>query len=73
MHQEETNEISHDRYDDNALWCLAQYIKISYAECVPVGSWNSKVGRLRLDMHRTGNKKCTKSVGAATIVRISAH
>jgi hypothetical protein len=69
-HLETTNEISNDVLDDNALWCLGQYLKITYAEVVPTGRWIRNVGRVRLDMHRTGNKLCAKSWGAATTVRL---
>jgi len=67
---ETTGEVSNDISDNNALWCLGQYMKIPYAEVVPTGRWHRPVGRIRLDMHRTGNKRCTKSVGAATVVRL---
>ena len=67
---ETTNEVSNDISDNNALWCLGQYMKIPYAEVVPTGRWHRPVGRVRLDMHRTGNKRCTKSVGASTVVRL---
>ena len=67
---ETINEVSNDIDDNNALWCLGQYMKIPYAEVVPTGSWRRPIGRVRLDMHRTGNKRCTKSVGAATVVRL---
>jgi hypothetical protein len=67
---ETTNEISNDVRDDNALWCLGQYMKITYAEVVPTGRWIGSVGRVRLDMHRTGNKLCAKSFGASTTVRL---
>ena len=60
-HLETTNEVCNDRYDNNALWCLGQYLKVTYAELVPTGRWQRDVGRARLDMHRTGNKPCTKS------------
>ena len=60
---ETTNEISNDVNDNNALWCLGQYLKVPYAELVPTGRWIRNVGRARLDMHRTGNKLCTKSWG----------
>ncbi len=68
---EETNEVSNDVDDNNALWCIAQYIKIPYAEIVPTGRWHRPVGRVRLDAHRTNNKLCTKNFGAATTVRLS--
>jgi hypothetical protein len=67
---ETTNEVSNDISDNNALWCLGQYMKIPYAEVVPTGRWHRPIGRVRLDMHRTGNKRCTKSAGAATVVRL---
>jgi hypothetical protein len=70
IHLETTNEVSNDRNDNNSLWCLGQYIKIKYAELVPTGWWHREFGRVRLDMHRTGNKLCTRSWGAATIVRL---
>lgn len=69
-HLETTNEVSNDVDDNNALWCMGQYMKISYAEVVPTGRWVRKVGRVRLDMHRTGNKLCTKSWGWSTTVRL---
>lgn len=64
------NEISNDRYDNNSLWCLGQYVIVKQAEVVPTGWWHRDFGRLRLDMHRTGNKLCTRSWGAATTVRL---
>jgi hypothetical protein len=67
---ETTNEVSNDVNDDNALWCLGQYLKISYADLVPTGRWHRSVGRARLDMHRTNNKLCTKSWGGSTTVRL---
>jgi hypothetical protein len=66
-----TNEISNDADDNNALWCLGQYLKIPYADVVPTGRWVRGAGRVRLDMHRSGNKQCTKSWGASTIVRLN--
>jgi hypothetical protein len=70
IHLATTSEVSRDIDDQNALWCLAQYMVLPYAEVVPTGRWIRSLGRLRLDTHRTGNKKCTKSVGAATMVRL---
>jgi hypothetical protein len=70
IHLELTNEVSHDVEDHNALWCLGQYMRVPYAELVPTGRWYRRVGRVRLDMHRTGNKQCTKSWGASTVVRL---
>jgi hypothetical protein len=67
---ETTNEVSNDVRDGNALWCLGQYMKIPYAEVVPTGRWHRDVGRVRLDMHRTGNKCCAKNWGVSTVVRL---
>lgn len=72
-HLETTNEVSNDGNDNNALWCLGQYLKVPYAELVPTGRWIRDVGRARLDMHRTGNKLCTKSWGVSTTVRLLRH
>jgi hypothetical protein len=69
-HLETTDEVSNDVNDHNALWCLGQYLRISYAEVVPTGRWVRDVGRVRLDMHRTGNKVCTKNWGASSTVRL---
>ncbi|MEI7554716.1 hypothetical protein [Candidatus Chlorohelix sp.] len=69
-HLESTNEVSNDVSDNNALWCLGQYLKIPYADCVPAGRWIRSVGRTRLDLHRSNNKKCTKFVGGSTTVRL---
>ena len=33
-HLEATNEVSNDVHDNNALWCLGQYLKVTYAELV---------------------------------------
>ena len=69
---ETTHEVSNDVKDDNALWCLGQYLKIPYAQVVPTERWVRDVGRVRLDMHRTNNKQCAQSWGAATTVRLGA-
>jgi hypothetical protein len=71
-HLETTNEVSNDVDDNNALWCLGQYLRISYAEVVPTGRWHRSVGRTRIDAHRTGNKRCTSSWGVSTTVRLGA-
>ena len=67
---ESSGEVRNDISDFNALWCLGQYFRAPYAELVPTGRWIRDVGRMRLDMHRTGNKRCTKRWGASTIVRL---
>jgi len=69
-HLETTNEISNDVRDNNAVWCLGQYLKVPYAELVPTGRWFRDLGRARLDMHRTGNRLCTRSWGGTSTVRL---
>jgi hypothetical protein len=69
-HLETTNEVSNDVQDNNALWCLGQYQKVRYAELVPTGRWFRDVGRIRLDMHRTGNRLCTRRWGGSSTVRL---
>jgi hypothetical protein len=70
IHLETANEVSNDRYDDNSLWCLGQYVRVKYADLVPTGWWHRVFGRARLDMHRTGNKLCTRSWGGSSTVRL---
>jgi hypothetical protein len=70
---ETTDEVSHDRYDDNALWFLGQYveyIKRVKSDLVPTGWWHRDFGRARLDAHRPGNKLCTKNWGGSSTVRL---
>jgi hypothetical protein len=69
-HLETTNEVSNDVDDKNAVWCLAQYLRVSYGDLVPTGRWIRSVGRARLDMHRSNNKQCAKNFGASTTVRL---
>lgn len=66
-----TDEVSRDVADGNATWCLAHYLKISYADLVTTGRWIRSLGRARMDMHRSNNKECTQSFGAVTMVRLS--
>jgi hypothetical protein len=71
---ETTNEVSNDRYDDNALWLLGQYVtyvKKVKSDLVPTGWWFRPFGRVRLDAHRPGNRLCTRSWGGSTTVRLS--
>lgn len=68
---ETTNQISHDRHDNNALWLLGSYMPESMpnAKLVPVGFWDSNAGpKLRLSAHRTSNK--LRSWVARSIVRL---
>ncbi|MCX6255734.1 MAG: hypothetical protein NTV31_14855 [Bacteroidia bacterium] len=72
-HLETTNEISNDRYDNNALWFLGQYVKYVKhvkSDLVPTGWWHRDFGRVRLDAHRPGNRLCTRSWGGSTTVRL---
>ena len=56
---ETTNQVSHDRYDGNALWLLGSYMPKSMPtpHIVPVGYWSRDAGRkMYLSAHRTGNR-----------------
>ncbi len=73
-HLETTNEVSNDRYDNNALWCLGQYVKYVKhvkSDLVPTVWWHRDFGRVRLDAHRPGNRLCTRSWGGSSTVRLS--
>jgi hypothetical protein len=39
IHLETTHEVSTEVEDNNALWCLGQFLKVPYAELVPTGRW----------------------------------
>jgi hypothetical protein len=70
---ETTSEVSNDRYDDNALWLLGQYVKYVEhikSDLVPTGWWHRDFGRARLDAHRPGNRLCTRSWGGSSTVRL---
>ena len=72
-HLETTNEVSNDRYDNNALWFLGQYVKYVEhvkSDLVPTGWWHRDFGRARLDAHRPGNRLCTRSWGGSSTVRL---
>ena len=72
-HLDATNEVSNDRYDDNALWLLGQYVKYVEqvkSDLVPTGWWHREFGRVRLDAHRPGNRLCTRSWGGSSTVRL---
>ena len=73
IHLETTNEVSNDRYDNNALWFLGQYVeyvKHVKSDLVPTGWWHRDFGRVRLDAHRPGNRLCTRSWGGYSTVRL---
>jgi len=56
---ETTNQVSHDRYDSNALWLLGSYMPDSLPtpHIVPVGYWSRDAGRkMYVSAHRTGNR-----------------
>jgi hypothetical protein len=71
---EMTGEVSNDRYDNNALWLLGNYVEYVEqvkSDLVPSAWWHRDYGRVRFDAHRPGNKHCTKSWGVSTIVRLA--
>jgi len=73
IHLETANEISNDRYDNNALWLLGQYMKYVKhvkSDLVPTGWWHREFGRVRMDAHRPGNRLCTRSWGSVSTVRL---
>jgi hypothetical protein len=55
---ETTNQVSHARYDSNALWLLGMYLPNSgrkgMTNLVPAGYWDR--GRIYLSLHRSGNR-----------------
>jgi hypothetical protein len=55
---ETTNQVSHHRHDNNALWLLGSYMPTSggtrMKSLVAVGYWDR--GRLYLSVHRSGNR-----------------
>jgi hypothetical protein len=56
---ETTNQVSHDRYDGNALWLLGSYMPDSLPtpHLVPVGYWSRDAGqKMHVTAHRTGNR-----------------
>jgi hypothetical protein len=56
---ETTNQVSHDRYDGNALWLLGSYMPDSmpHALLVLTGFWARDAGRrLYLSAHRSANR-----------------
>jgi len=56
---ETTNQVSHDRYDGNALWLLGSYMPNSgfgLGKLVPVGYWARVTGRMEVSAHRSGNR-----------------
>jgi len=71
VHLEATGEVSHDRSDGNALWCLGSYLPslMERALLVPTISWQSGRGkRLYIGTHRTANR--APFIGPRTVVRL---
>jgi hypothetical protein len=71
-HLETTNQVSHDRYDSNALWLLGSYMPNSMPtpHLVPVGYWSRDAGqKMHLSAHRTGNR--LRGWVARSMVRLS--
>ncbi|RDE17413.1 MAG: hypothetical protein C4K49_02970 [Candidatus Thorarchaeota archaeon] len=69
---ETTNQVSHDRYDNNAMWMLGTYMpdSVPYAELVPTGYWARPTARMYLSAHRTGNR--FRLCVARSMVRLGA-
>ena len=70
---ETTNQVSHDRYDSNALWLFGSYMPNSMPKAliVPVGYWSCDAGRkMYLSAHRTGNR--LRCCVARSMVRLGA-
>jgi hypothetical protein len=78
---ESTNQVSHDRYDSNALWLLGSYVPNSgfglrsdsgrawgVRNLVPVGYWARVPGRMDVSAHRSGNR--LKGWVARSMVRL---
>ena len=56
---ETANQVSHDRYDGNALWLLGSYMPnsgLGLRKLVPVGYWARVLGRMDVSAHRSGNR-----------------
>jgi len=73
-HLEISNQVSHDRFDANALWLFGSYIPdmMPKALVVPVGYWSRNVGRkMYMSAHRTGNR--FKDWVGRSIVRLGAN
>jgi len=73
-HLETTSQVSHDRYDANALWLFGSYIPdlMPKALVVPVGYWSRNVGRkIYMSAHRTANR--FKDWVGRSIVRLGAN
>ena len=68
---EATGEVSHDRSDGSALWCLGSYLPslMERALLVPTVTWQSGRGRrLYIGTHRTANR--APFIGPRTVVRL---
>ena len=70
---ETTDQVSHDRYDTNALWLLGSYMPDSgfgLGKLVPVGYWARVRGKLDVSAHRSANR--LRGWGARSMVRLGA-
>jgi hypothetical protein len=67
-----TGQVSHARYDGNALWLLGAYVpdagKRGLRNLVLVAYWDR--GRMYMSAHRSGNH--FRELGARTVVRLGA-
>ena len=57
---ETANQVSHARYDRNALWLIGAYVpdlgRRGLTNLVLVGYWDRPKGRMYLSAHRSGNR-----------------
>jgi hypothetical protein len=70
---ETTDQVSHDRYDTNALWLLGSYMPDSgfgLGKLVPVGYWARVRGKLDVSAHRSANR--LRGWVARSMVRLGA-
>jgi hypothetical protein len=68
---EATHQVSHDRFDNNALWLLGSFFPnvMPKAQIVMTGYWSREIGRkMYLSAHRTGNR--FKFCAARSMVRL---
>lgn len=64
------DQVSHNRYDGNALWLLGSFMPNKYSGIVPVGYWTRVPGRINMSAHRAGNR--LKDWVARSMVRLRA-
>lgn len=70
---ETTHQVSHDRFDSNALWLLGAYVPsldAGLARLVLVGYWRRVPGRVEISAHRSRNR--LKALVERSMVRLGA-